>query len=532
MSTRSAWLLGLWMWGGSLTVLAAEESPPAPAKPAVRVGFKPAASRTLGLADGEAERRLEVDRKLSQLVSIDLQAVPLREAIERVLKSVDVLPVFEEASLTEDKAIKLDEPVTLKLADTPAKLMLREICRPRSVLTVTGDSHVLVLSNNDRDQQQRTVVFDVTDLVSRPDGTGNSDDLAALITQSVQPNDWVEFGGSNSLAVHVSHRAVLLMVRADAETAEALQVLLGELRRNGAGIDPPETLIEWTPTPQTRTTLKGKAGLDPARGSGFFAGDPLPVPDTEQKNSKPSATQSVHPNALSFPESGSLGGQAILDRLSRTITIGLKDVMLHSAISMVLESAEVDTLFDEIAMRDDNSFGELDQPVSLQADNESIRSVLNRVLRAHRLRWVVRSGAVVITVDSLSESPPETRTYNVTDFLVTPEGVARTRPFIDAIQSVIHPDDWQDVGGANSIRMLVRPRAVSMTVRADSATHLELSDLLKALRDMGAANPPTGPITLPPPGESNGRWEPGFGIHGCLSGTPSPNPAPPVKTNK
>ncbi len=532
MSTRTAWLLGLWIVGWAPTDLTGEEVTAAPASPEVRVGFKPAESRTLGLADGEAERRAVVDLRLDKPVSVDFKAVPLREAIQHVLKLADVLPVFDYESLADDNLVRLDNAVSLRVTNVSAKIVLREICEPRGVQVITSDSHAIV-SPTDSCDHMRTVVHDVTDLTSRRDGTAFTHELIDLITQAIRPKLWVDVGGANSASTILTGRAALLVVRSDPRTDEEIKSLLDDLRRNGAAIDPSAILVEFDPARQSKSAPSKRVVDGSPNGAGLLAkvappaNEPQEIrPDSPLAKTRPRGV----PRTAGIPATEQACRQEILDRLSRPVALEFRDVSLSCAINQLLERADTVPVFDEVAIADDTTV-DLKKSVTLIANGESIRSLLGRLLRPWQLAWIVRSGGVVITTSTVAERQLETMTFDATDFVVTPDGEVRHAGLIGAILSCIEPDEWEDVGGECSLKVLIRPRAVLMVVRSTAHIHREIGDLLNAMRDMGAAAPPTTEIVIPPPRDSIWPASTGTRCFPVDAPTPAPNALPKSNTS-
>ena len=96
-----------------------------------------------------------------------------------------------------------------------------------------------------------------------------------------------------------------------------------------------------------------------------------------------------------------LGGvfqrRSIEERLKQRISLNLKDTALRDAIDMLRHISRVTIVHDAAALEEYN-IG-LDQPVSLRAENISLQSALDLMLRQLHLTYVIWHEVILITVD-------------------------------------------------------------------------------------------------------------------------------------
>ncbi len=246
--------------------------PPAE-KPRPRKEYRPAATRVIGLAPGEAERRAIIEEKLDQVSEATLKDVPVGDAIRSIFKSVDIAVRFDLEPIESEGGDTLDDPVTLELAGTSLRAILSELLTPRGLALLVRDNHCVVTTRNWADDNDfPTAVFEVTDLASYPDGTVDVSSLIGVIERSIEPDHWLNAGGSGSIEPFVTAKAVLLIVRAPASTHRHIESLLTEMRRSGAAITPVETLVVPHPIPDSQNGNKAGAIHGNAVGGGLGGG--------------------------------------------------------------------------------------------------------------------------------------------------------------------------------------------------------------------------------------------------------------------
>jgi hypothetical protein len=203
----------------------------------------------------------------------------------------------------------------------------------------------------------------------------------------------------------------------------------------------------------------------------------------------------------------------LLSKLERPITIAIEDKPLRECIEGVLAAVEIHPLIEELTIAEGNDVS-LDDPATITAQSESVRSILWRFFRDHSLAWTIRAGKMIVTTESECDHHLETLVYDVTDLVTDSKGGAKPWELVKLIQTHVREDRWQDVGGEGYIEWLTRPRMVVLIVKHSPMTHMEISHALTALREMGLSSFPTGeivelpgrPAPLPPvnPGPGGG----------------------------
>lgn len=212
--------------------------------------------------------------------------------------------------------------------------------------------------------------------------------------------------------------------------------------------------------------------------------------------------------------------KALLEKLDQPVTIQIEEVPLREAIHKLGDDLGVKVRFDKDVIVTTNG-ASLDNPVTIDAENEPAEAVLSALLKQSLLTWQPRGGVVFISTPDELEANPETVAYDVTDLVVDEAGKADLSTLFHILESSLAPDSWQTVGGSGSLTPVVRGRTVLMLVRHDFHIQRRVANLLATLRTAGLAHEPSTTVstfTLVPLPEH--PTVVGTGGHIC-SGTPS-----------
>lgn len=133
---------------------------------------------------------------------------------------------------------------------------------------------------------------------------------------------------------------------------------------------------------------------------------------------------------------------------------------------------------------------------SMKGANQSkgtLREFLRRSLEPNQLTYIVHESYVEITTVEIAKISPVVRYYNLS--FVLPDNQLRAS-VIQAIESSVNPDTWQNAGGDSSIF----PIGPLLVVSTTEANHLEVEQLLSQLSEqLGTGNgrqPGAAPIGL------------------------------------
>jgi hypothetical protein len=180
--------------------------------------------------------------------------------------------------------------------------------------------------------------------------------------------------------------------------------------------------------------------------------------------------------------------RTVEEKLEALTEVDFDRVPLPAALDSLAKRHAVKIAIDESALkaaevRSDEQRVTLRLGKDLRTRKPSLASGLSLLLERvdANLTWIADDGGITITTPKAAKERLVRRTYDVSDLL--PEGGMET--LIHAIQSTIAPADWEEVGGAGSIRAGAARGALD--VSQSCAVHRELRQLLADMRAGSAA---------------------------------------------
>ena len=114
-----------------------------------------------------------------------------------------------------------------------------------------------------------------------------------------------------------------------------------------------------------------------------------------------------------------IGEDVILAALEEKTVVEFIDEPLSSVVEFWEKCHNVAFHFDERALKSKGKRWGPDLPVSMQLDNITLRSALNRVLEDLELAWTIGDKGLVITTPEEAKKCFTVRTYDVGDFVAT-----------------------------------------------------------------------------------------------------------------
>lgn len=163
---------------------------------------------------------------------------------------------------------------------------------------------------------------------------------------------------------------------------------------------------------------------------------------------------------------------------------------------------ELNVRVDERAL-DDVGLG-VDTPLKTSSfKGVTLQAALTLMLEQLGLTFVVRDGVLVITTPEQAANHLKTRVYPVADLVAPLQTVVAGEAYqwddydtlMETVTSTIHPDTWDDVGGAATIEPF--PPSRSLVISQTRAAHLQIESLLETLRQVagGRASSPAAPAS-------------------------------------
>jgi hypothetical protein len=151
----------------------------------------------------------------------------------------------------------------------------------------------------------------------------------------------------------------------------------------------------------------------------------------------------------------------------------LVDIPLTDAVAQLAATAKVKIALDERALADAGLAKAT--PVSLRVKNVTPQAALSLMCLPLSLTWVREKDGLLLTTPEVAETRLLPVTYDIRGLDADPTAAE----LIEAIESTVTPDRWEDVGGAGSLQV-TQPGV--LTARQSDDVHRELEALFAALR--------------------------------------------------
>ncbi len=84
-----------------------------------------------------------------------------------MLEAVDIRPVFDEQAIDDDGSISLDDLASVRAESEPARIVLERVFRKPALACMRLNTQLVVTTQTESDARLESLVYDVTDLVTR-----------------------------------------------------------------------------------------------------------------------------------------------------------------------------------------------------------------------------------------------------------------------------------------------------------------------------------------------------------------------------
>lgn len=385
----------------------------------------------------EPDRVKAIREVLAKKVTLNFRKTPLDEVVKSLKDTYGIEIPLDKRAL-DGVGLRLDTPVTIAVRQISLGAALRVMLRPLD-LTYSIRNEALLITTPEMAEERLTMfLYPVGDLIEpRGDAGCEVSPLLNVIAGCVQPASWDDVGGPGSIAPLPRHKFQALAISQTPDAHEEVLGLLTALRRVRAQV------VEGKPA----------AAIFPA---------------------------GTRPEDLAVE-------RAFRKALARRASVDWKKTPLRDVVAFIRRRTRANVLPDRLALNDANVHG--DTLVSLVAEDISLRSILQLVLRQLDLAWTVSDEVVWITTPEQAESRLTTRLYPVGDLKGRQTAGADKSDLRneysglkDAICSTVAASTWDDAGGPGGVAPL-RLRGVDvLVVSQTSAVHEKIEDLLRQLR--------------------------------------------------
>ncbi len=184
----------------------------------------------------------------------------------------------------------------------------------------------------------------------------------------------------------------------------------------------------------------------------------------------------------------------IIEALDRSISVNWNNVMLEEALQELSNKLGENIFVDKRSLADLGL--DLQRPVTLQANNVSVRTALRMLLAAQGLTFVVKDETIQVVTIERARNMLVTRVYYLGDlvqgigpfggapqwgtFLDFQQTLQNVQLIIQSIQSSIDPLFWRENGGPGTITF--HYPSMSIIVRASAEVHAALGGKMAGRR--------------------------------------------------
>jgi hypothetical protein len=227
----------------------------------------------------------QTQTKLEKLVDLEVTEVALGTFAEHMAEVTGTQFYLDKKVLSE-AGVTSDTPVTFKLKNVPAEMVLRLVFKELSLTYYFDNGVVMVTTPDEAEQILETRVYRVDDLVDSPSaGKGAEavnifsgkrqnkvsyiDRLIDLVVSTVMPTTWDTVGGPGSIS---KYRGTLVISQTS-QVHREIQKLLNDLRQSiNKEIEDEDIAQQPASGDKTAGDKKdsGRGGARSGSGGGFF----------------------------------------------------------------------------------------------------------------------------------------------------------------------------------------------------------------------------------------------------------------------
>jgi hypothetical protein len=443
-------IVGIWFLALGVTAVTraadASDDPferPRPSQPAKQAAA-PATPAVLAPPATEAEIR----QKLAITAAPNYIEKPLQDVIHDLEKGLGI-PVFLDKRALDNNGIGSDTPITQGRLPHSWKTALELIQRDLDLRAVVKDGTLLITTLEAAETMTEARVYDVTDLVCQGDGgpadAPDFDQLIDLVTRVIAPTTWDQVGGPGAVGSFQAAGIRALVVSQTQEVHGQIDDLLRQLRS-----------IRRGPPPGGPAAPRPK---DPPPPAGKPAAPPPPA-------AKISPAE-----------------KALRAALDKPITIEWAEVPLRDAVKRLEQLAGIEIVLRTKTLTE--SGVDVQTPLSLRANQLKLRQVLDLLARDHGVVWAVEQGTLLLTSSQQAATTVITRIYDLSSLPSFRNeaggGVPDYARFAATLRAMLHPETWDQSGGAGSVVVYEAQGLQALTVRQTWQIHEELDDLIRQL---------------------------------------------------
>ena len=452
-------------------------------------------------ADADRWSRLNETRKvMSKKVSYDFEGVPLREVMVELGRQVGVPIHINELEL-DNAGQSSDQPVTahgkkLRLSD-----VREQILKPLDLSWRIRESDIELSSEDDISGEPVLMIYD---LAYKTQESANLDYLAELISQTIDCEEWRDYGGTGDSTLLAFGSA--LIVAAPDGTHGKITEFLAQLNKLPVGVTSSKLELQrlsgimmgiTNNDPATIARVirneevlrAGKITLPPGREYTLVklveskSNTPPKSADKSSANAAGKWTQPQTPAPAWLGADLSADRQEVLKKLREPVNVDINAEPLNQAMAKLLKGPGIAFWIDAVEL--DNAGQSFDVPVSVSLKQASLSEVLERMLKPLDLTYRIDGQRLEITSNDDAEREPSTRVYDMAYMSEKPFDVSL---LADVIAASVDPDAWRDYGGTGDSAIICS--GSQLFISAADTTFMKIDSLMHQLSKLHPDNLP------------------------------------------
>ncbi len=389
-----------------------------------------------------------VRKALWQNISVDLNDVPLDDAIEH-LRKVTGLNVVLDGRALKDMGIAPETPISVKAADAPLRSALEQMLDGLHLTYQVWDEVLLISTQEEADLRLTIGIYPLGDLLGGRKNPKpfayNPDPLEELIQRCVEPKAWSFDGGPGTVQRAQLENVDALVIVQTRDVHRKVGEFLARVRRIAREIEEDE----------------------PADPTGHLAGLFGNIPAHEPA---PAA-------------------------LSEKVDFNFENTPLRQVADDVSKSCGIECRLDGPRLKECGWSPE--NPVSMHVSGITLRSALELIVGQLELTWIAEDGGLLITTPDEAEKRLALKVHRVDDLVVFRDQNDRLWDdyywLIEAIRCAVMPDTWVDSGGGPGwITSGTLAGSRLLIVCNTDRVHEAVDRLLVELREVRAQASPDG----------------------------------------
>jgi hypothetical protein len=184
------------------------------------------------MADDETAFEQAVGAAMEQPISAAFDDVLLADMIEHVEQMTGIQFRFDHKALTQAGIGPAETTVSLNVDNVRVRTALRLVFDQLDLTWVIAGEVVMITSKHEAENMLSVRVYNVDDLVVRPDGSANFQLLIELLTSTIDAHSWDETGGPGTIKEYRNGRVHSLVVSQSQQVHEQIGGVLASLRQS------------------------------------------------------------------------------------------------------------------------------------------------------------------------------------------------------------------------------------------------------------------------------------------------------------